>query len=1145
LSSPAEALRVVGLRTEYLEAPHGIDAPHPRLTWFETSARRGNGQTAFQILVAGTASELARNQGSLWDSGKVNSPAQRTEYGGKTLRSGTDCFWKVRAWGSDGRVGPWSEAGFFSTGLRSRSEWKAEWITSPVLADPTNRPRTPIHCYRSELTSNPDATSWIALDLGSARNVDRIVLAPARPNGLTFDIGTVQFPKRFVLEVADRPDFRDSKVLADQRNSDYPEPRGNACEFKFPATRGRYIRLLVTRLGGWDAHDFGVFLAQFSAYSGTENVAVGARVTASSSVENERWSKSFLVDGHPNIEFSAFPPALDPKVDGVFSPSRTTLLRREFDLTAPIKRATLYATARGFYEARLNGRRVSQDLLAPGFTDFHRRISYETYDVTGLLRTGPNAIGALLGYGWYAGHMNLGGNAYFYGYFPQFAAQLEIEYADGHRQTIGTDKQWSTSLDGPIRWSDLLDGEACDFRKEQAGWDQPGFPRGVWQRAWSQPLGPEQLVAQKTPPVRVMREMKPVSRREIRPGAWVYDLGQEITGWVRLSASGPSGTHIVLRHTEAVQANGEIDTASLWGTPQRDDYILDGKGSRTLEPHFTYHGFRYFEITGLRSAPERVTAIDIHSDVAEVGKFECSNPLFNQLMSASQWTQRNLFFDVPAGCAARSERLAWTGDIRPCVQTALFNFDTAAFFEKYAADLRDDQKADGRFTDICPHAHLTGTDICVGSPGWADAGVSLPWDVYVNTGDPRVLEEHFEAAKRWVDFVHAQNPDLIWSKARGMDWGDWLSAGRATPREIGSTAFFAHSTDLVARMARVLGHTEDANTYGDLFVRIRAAFTARFVSRDGRIRVAPVRQIADVTAVVARFVMDGSLNLVVGNDSLGLDPAPGVEKRLHLKFSVGSTETTREYREGAKVNLEGNLKILEATYGSEGHVEEDAQGSYALALLFGLLDEPLKSKAVQRLLNVITRDHGHPSTGFWSSLELMLALSENGHQAEASEMANLTSAPSWGYMVTHGTTFWEAFDADKKTLSLNHWTHSACGEWLWRDVAGLSPDPDKPGYERFIVRPLPTKDVNWSKASYRSVRGDIKLDWRLSDKKFVLSLQVPPGSTAQVYFPPDSKEITESGHKIARADGVRLLKTDGRSPVYEVRSGSYRFAAKS
>jgi len=1097
------------------------------------------------MLVARTASELARNQGSLWDSGKVTSSTPRAEYGGKTLRSGTDCFWKVRAWDSEGRVGPWSEAGFFSTGLLHRSEWKAEWITSPVLADPANRPRTPIHCYRSELSSNPDATSWITLDLGSARNMDRIVLAPARPNSLTFDIGAVQFPRRFVLESADRSDFRDGTVLVDQRNSDYPEPRGNACEFKFPTTRGRYVRLLVTRLGSWDAHDFGVFLAQFSVFSGNENVATGARVTASSSVENEQWSKRFLVDGHPNVEFSAFPPALDPKVDGAFSPSRTALLRREFNLNTPIIKATLYATARGLYEARINGRRVSQDLLAPGFTDFHRRISYETYDVTGLLKKGPNAIGALLGYGWYAGHMNLGGNAYFYGYFPQFAAQLEIEYADGHRQTIGTDNQWSTSLDGPVRWSDLLDGEACDFRKEQSGWDQAGFSTGAWQRAWSQPLGLEQLVTEKTPPVRVMREMRPVSRREIRPGVWVYDLGQEITGWVRLTASGPAGTHIVLRHAEAVQTNGEIDTASLWSTPQRDDYILDGKGPRTLEPHFTYHGFRYFEITGLKNPPENVMAIDIHSSVAEVGKFECSNPLFNQLMSASQWTQRNLFFDVPAGCAARSERLAWTGDIRPCVQTALFNFDSAAFFEKYAADLRDDQKADGRFTDICPHAHLSGTDICVGSPGWADAGVSLPWDVYVNTGDPRVLEQHYEAAKRWVDYVHSQNPDLIWSKARGMDWGDWLSAGRATPKEIGSTAFFAHSTELVARMARILGRKEDAKKYGDLFQRIRHAFTKRYLWNDGQIRVP---QSGDVTARLSRLIKDNTLDLTVGNDFMGFDPSPGRMKILRVRFVDGPWERAVIFTEGKKIHLGGSgmpLKIVRASYGAVELPDEDAQGSYALALQFGLLDDWQKVGAIRRLMWVLGMNQRHSSTGFWSSVELMLALSENGHQAEASEMANLTSAPSWGYMVTHGTTFWEAFDADKKTLSLNHWTHSACGEWLWREVAGLSPDPAKPGYERFIVRPRPTKEVSWSKASYRSVRGDIKIDWRLSEMKFVLSLQVPPGSTARVYFPPDSKNLTESGQQIEHAPGVRLLKTEGRSPVYEVGSGAYHFASKA
>lgn len=1142
---PAKGLAASGLQVGFRKDPQGVDALHPRLSWFVTTPQRGERQTAFQVLVARSQKELEQDKGSLWDSGKVISDRLSVEYAGKPLLSGTHCFWKVRVWGVAGAASQWSQHGFWSMGLLQRSEWKAQWITAPALADPANRPRTPIHCYRSEISHDPNALKSITLDLGSSRMIDRAVLAPARPQGLTWDIRSTQFPRRFRLVGADNPDFHEAKVLFDQTGSDYPGPRGNECEFKFDSTNARYVRLEVTRLGEWDADDYGVFLAQFSLYSGSQNVSVGATVSATDSIENEYWSKKFLTDGHPHVEFSRFPAAIDPKAPGVFCSSRVTMLRRDFDLEAPVRRATLYSTARGFYEARINGRRVSDDLLAPGFTDYHRRQSYETYDVTDLLHKGANTLGALLGYGWYAGHMNLNDNGYIYGYFPQLAAQLNIELADGRQLTLCTDSHWQTTLDGSLLWSDILDGEACDFRKELAGWDRPGFNASAWQPAWSQSLGAEELVAQRNAPVKVIKEMKPVSQRQLRPGVWAFDLGQEITGWVRVKAQGPAGTQITVRHTEALQPNGELNAVSLMGTPQRDDYFLDGKGPRTLEPHFTYHGFRYFEISGLTTPPKigDVVAINIHTAVDEVGEFECSNPNFNRLMTASKWTQRNLMFDVPAGCAGRSERLAWTGDIRPCVQTALFNFDTAAFFEKYTLDLQDDQKPNGRFADISPHAHLLGTDICAGSPGWADAGVSLPWELYVNTGDTQPLAAHYESAKRWVDFIHQQNPDLIWKNARGMDWGDWLSAGQATPKELGSTAFFAHSTNLLAKMARVLGRDRDAATYETLFTGIKSAFAARYVSPEGIIRMPAVLQSADVTMAVQRLVKDGGLTLTVNNDSLGTDPAPNVLKSLHLTYRMDGKTLIHDYPEGEKVDLKG-VQVVQAIYGAKPNQEADVQGSYALAVQFELLDEPLRTKAVQRLVNIIARDGGHPTTGFWSSVELTLALSSLGQHPAASQIANLTSYPSWGSMLQgDGTTFWEAFDADKQALSFNHWTHSACGEWLWRHVAGLNPDPDLPGYRGFTVRPQPSAEVSWCKASYRSVRGPIAIDWRQGPKQFTLDLLVPPGSVAKVYIPGDAATVRESDHPVDRAKGIRLLRIENGVPVYEVESGSYHFTA--
>jgi alpha-L-rhamnosidase len=411
----------------------------------------------------------------------------------------------------------------------------------------------------------------------------------------------------------------------------------------------------------------------------------------------------------------------------------------------------------------------------------------------------------------------------------------------------------------------------------------------------------------------------------------------------------------------------------------------------------------------------------------------------------------------------------------------LLNFDSAPLLTKYVNDIRDDQVSDGRFTDIAPHAHLTGTPVCVGSPGWADAGVSLPWELYLNTGNQRLLAEHFEAAKRWVEAVHASNPGLLWRNNRGQDWGDWLSAGTETPRELGSTAFFAHSADLLSRMAQVLEHKEAAEKYQTLFQDIRRAFVKNYVSSNGII--------------------------------------------------------------GGKVGQP--LEIISAAHGYGATDLGDTQGSYALALRFGLLDEPLRSLAVKRLNELVVKNKFHPSTGFWSSIEMLLALTDSGYNETAAKMLTLRDEPSWGHMAGQNTTMWEAFNARAQNLSLNHWTHSAVSEWLWRNVAGLNPDEHHPGYETFTIHPRPTQEVTWCKASYHSIRGQIVSDWKMEGNKFTLRLTVPANTSATVYVPAkDIQSVTESGRILSKATGVKLVKMEADCAVLEVGSGDYQFVSK-
>jgi alpha-L-rhamnosidase len=1084
-----EPLVPTKLHCEYLSDPAGIDVLSPRLDWILLSDRRGEKQIAYRIVVATTLENLTQDRGDLWDSGKIISDENaQIVYGGHPLQSRTRCFWKVRVWNKAGQPSPWSKPAFWSMGLLQPGDWQAQWISDSILANPANYPLTPIHCYRSRLASSPDTQKWIVLDLGTAQKITSIDLIPARPDKLSSDVRTVMFPLRFKIEAADDPTFAHPQTLVDQTAADFTAPRSPDSVFSFSPITTRYVRVLVTRLARWDAQVYGVALGGLTASNGDTVISQNTQVQCSDSIESTDYSKSYLGVNKKEVAFGPEPAALKVGFPGLAPPqvskypmlpglpsshtvSRVAHLRREFILDGTIKRATLYVTARGFYECRLNGQRVGNHLLDPGYTDYAKRIEYQTFDVTHQLHSGRNALGALLGYGWYAGHMNLSDNRCIDGFFPLFLAQLEVELADGRRLTLGTDEKWRTTLSGPIRWSDLLDGEGYDSRMELAGWDQPNFNDHAWPPAYAQPRDNVALVASRCQPVRVIQEMKPIAMTQPAPGVYVYDFGQEFSGYCRIKADGPAGTKISVRHAELLSPDGHIDVSNLWGVAAEDDYVLDGKGPRSFEPHFTYHGFRYVEVTGLTEAPgpDAMVGINIRSDLPTTGEFTCSNDLYNKIMTAARWTQWNLLFNVPAGCAARAERLAWLGDIRPCVQTAMFNMDAAAFFNKYTIDIRDEQTEDGRFCDITPHDVLRGSDVAVGAPGWADAGVSLPWNEFENYGDHRILEQQFDAAKRWVDFLHAKNPNLLWLNARGNDWGDWLSGGQpSTPKDLGATAFFAHDADLVSQMATVLGRKDEAATYHQLFDDIRHAFIQKYVAPDG-------------------------------------------------------------------------------TMG------EGAQGSYTLALKFHLLDEPLRSKALSHLLEAIQHASGHPTTGFWSSVEMLLALSDAGQNEVASKMVNLTTQPSWGGMIENGgTTFWEDFHAYQKGVtppgnvyySLNHWTHSAVGEWLWRNVAGLNPDPQNPGYRSIIIRPRPSDEVHSCQASYDSIRGPIDIQWQCQDKAFTLDLHVPVNATATVYVPAqDAAAVQESAHPATHSDGVEFLRQEDGAAVFQIASGHYHFTS--
>ena len=506
-------------------------------------------------------------------------------------------------------------------------------------------------------------------------------------------------------------------------------------------------------------------------------------------------------------------------------------LRKEFDVEKPLAAARLYVTARGLYRGTIDGRRVGSGELTPGWTDFRDHLQYETYDVTSLLKRGANAIGLRLAPGWYSGHV--GWTKEVYGKYPLALAQLQLNYRDGTSQTVVTDATWRASA-GPILASDCQMGEDYDATKEIPGWDQPGFDAGAWSKVETEPLGKPILSARRGPLVTKLEELRAIRITEPDPGVFIFDLGQNMVGWARLRVSGPRGTQIQLRFGEMLDKDGRLYTKNLRGAKATDHYTLKGGGQETYEPSFTFHGFRYVEVTGYPGTPD-LDAIQgevVGSDIPQTGTFSCSDRLVNQLQHNIFWGQRGNYLDVPTDCPQRDERLGWMGDAETFIPTACFNNDVDAFMTKWMTDVNDGQSEEGAFADVSPTMHLSAS----GAPAWGDAGVIVPWNIYLAYGDRRLLDRCYSHMKAWVDFIDRNNPDHLWLNRRGNDYGDWLNVNDETPKEIVATAFFANSCGIVAKAAAALGKAADAEHYGLLHGDIRRAFHAAFVDPDAGVK---------------------------------------------------------------------------------------------------------------------------------------------------------------------------------------------------------------------------------------------------------------------------------------------------------------------
>lgn len=774
--------------------------------------------------------------------------------------------------------------------------------------------------------------------------------------------------------------------------------------------------------------------------------------------------------------------------------------RKDFVAAKPMKRATLYASALGLVDLYLNGHRASDAMFMPGWSDYRRRAYYRTLDATSLVQSGDNCLGAVVAEGWYSGYVGYGllcgygpnkAGRCFYGKTPALLAQLEIEYADGSRETIGTDPTWQVTDKGPVREADLIMGETYDARAEQPDWCKPGFKTGGWEHAiraedngstravFSDNQGdrevelgfqkPARMQAYSAPPVRAVEEIKAVGLTEPKPGEYVFDLGQEFAGVVRLKVQGPAGTKVQLRFGEMLYPDGRLMTENLRRARATDYYILRGDpAGETWTPRFTYHGFRYVELTGLAARPglDAVTGIVVHSDTSLTSSFECSDPMVNRLFQNIVWTQRANFVELPTDCPQRDERLGWMGDAQIYVRAACYNADVAAFFTKWMDDVEESQRAEGPYPDYAPYPMSHGAPKKSFGTAWMDAGIICPWTIWKVYGDTEIIVRHYDSMKRFLEFRRASSPDFR-GVSLGNTWGDWLNMDEPTPIEYIDLCYFAQTVNLMSEMAQAIGRSQDADEYRRLRASINAAFQTQYV------------------------------------------------------------------------NPEGTLKV-------------DTQTAYALALAFGLIPEPLVRPASVRLAEKIAQKDYRMATGFLGTRPLLPVLSATGHHDLAVRLFQSKRLPSWGYEVENGaTTVWERWDSYKKGqqgvahVGMNSYAHYAFGavcEWMFQTLAGI--DSQGTGFQRLLIQPRPAGNFTWVKARYNSPSGPIATSWRRSASEFMLDVAVPPNTTATVVISTDQPDgVKESGHAANQARGVRFVRVDRAAVVYEIGSGEYHFTS--
>ncbi|MEL5893180.1 family 78 glycoside hydrolase catalytic domain [Bacteroides sp. GD17] len=1150
LQSGNVSFSVRRLQTEYAVTPLGIDTELPRFSWQMEAPyfERGQWQAAYQITVSDEEGKL------VWNSEKTKGGnSLNIEYAGIPLQPSTRYWWTVNVWNQKGEQA--SESSWFETGLMSRDHayqgWDgAKWIGGGDKDMTLYSHYLPVFrldfSLRLDKVSNSTRASFI-YGANDTRLMDRnknLYHLENKKNEsyikVELDIAPLASDKEAILNIYRVGYHPDDK--SDTPYVSFPIPQNlidkdnkYAChvvklsselgftKFYIDNSKKEVGSVNLNPLGqGGDfiafpvVGDIGFFVpAKQGAFFSKVNI-VNYR-TPSNVVSTVKDGEYRVVSG-TNDFWEIFTPK------GNSSPMlRTVFASPDME----IAKARLYVTARGIYEIYLNGRRVGNDYFNPGVTQYNKTHLYQTFDVTDYIHSGQNAIGAFLAEGWWSGGATFtGDNWNFFGDRQSLLAKLVITYKNGQEKVIVTDPStWQYFSNGPILYGSFFQGEVYDALKdaEIEGWSTASYTATNWKPAtevvlegnvstagnpnmpWVNDYSDYKLMGQFGQTVQAVNELTALSVEEVRPGVYVYDMGQNMVGVPKVKLSGiKPGTRIYLRFAEVkypdlpeYAANvGMIMLENIRAAMAQDIYIARG-GEEIIFPRFTYHGYRFIEITGIDTPIpiEAVKGVVLSSIHKLASHYETSNAMVNKLWENITWSSFGNFLSIPTDCPQRNERLGWAGDISVFSRTATYLADVPQFLRRYLQAMRDVQRNDGCFPDIAP---LGGG---FGGLLWGSAGITVPWECYQQYGDKVLLNEHYDAMKQYISHILDKMIDqetglLVQNRAWG-DLGDWLGLeDEKNDRSLLWEAYFIYDLELMHKMAVALGKGSDAEWFRKLHDERKAFFN--------KIYIRP----SDSKTVFSSFIPDKQGTLI------------------------------------------------------------DIQTSYVLPLVFDIINNEQKSKVIKNLIETVTRknttDRGKlcPTyslmTGFIGTAWISKALSDNGYSDIAYHLLQQTSYPSWLYSVDQGaTTIWErlnsythvdGFGGNNRMNSFNHYSFGAVGSWMYNYSLGIQRDEASPGFKHFILKPEIdlTGKMKYAKGYYDSMYGRIGSGWKVENEIAYYTFNIPGNTSALVCLPASSvKDIKESGKDIHKKhEGIKFISEDNGTVTFELLSGNYFFEVK-